>query len=238
MLIPLTAFCVLAVLGSGATASAATANCGSHGHYFDGYGDWSSGYIGTSATIVVRNSPLCSTDTNPESNFSFTWVMIADNDGSSGYAQSGYFHGYGTPIRLAVEDSPSGTTFRRTYVGTATVGAAYDFSVQSGSGTNCPSVVTHCELEMIDGVIYQSTGFDPAKRWTAPFSNEWLGETTWTNSDISGTSANKSAFTNLDVEDTIDGFIGHAYTNGSASPVNPRGQRSAWSSTSFSIWSS
>lgn len=215
-------------------AHAELESCGAAGSYFDGYGygDGPSGYVGTAAAIKVQHSALCQTDTNPGTNFSYTWTMIANFDGESGYAQSGYFHGYGQAIKHAVEDNPTGSApVRRTYIPGAVVGDYYAYSVVY-TGGSCS-----CILERIANTTYQQTNFHPYNRWQWPWTNEWFGETKYKASDVAGYVNNKAEFASLDVQDTTDGFIGHAYEN-YGTQSNPRGQRSAWSSSSFSIWSS
>lgn len=110
------------------------------------------------------------------------------------------------------------------------VGSTHRYSVYYAAGCACIR-------EAVDGVVRQSTNFDPLKRWTKPWFNEWSGETTHTSSDISGRAATPATFYNMDVADSNDGFIGHGYKNFVLYPVHPRGKRSDVSGNSFSIWS-
>lgn len=211
------------------SADAALSSCGANGSTFDGDGYYRSGYEGVAAVITVRNSALCTSVTNSTYNFSYTWSMLAAYDGVSGYSQSGYYHGYGKAVQFAVEDNPTGTaTLRRKYISGAQIGANYEFLVQYSSGC-------HCMEEMVGGVIEQTSNFNPYTSWSRPFSAEWYGETKYPGSDLSGTNSARSTFSSMDLDDTVDGFIGHAYVNDGSTSHRNSG-RTSFSNNSFAIW--
>lgn len=68
------------------------------GLYSDTVGPGGS-YQGTSAVMVNNTAPICDDNTNPAQNFTYTWVMIAQNQSGAGagtgFAQVGFFRGYG-----------------------------------------------------------------------------------------------------------------------------------------------
>lgn len=219
---------------SGSPAVAATASCGVATNLFTGYGYYGNlQYEGVSANITVRNNALCTSDTNPGTNFAYTWVMTAAHGGTAGYAQSGFYHGYGQSVKFAAEDNPNGTTVppRRTYYpALPTVGAKYSFKVVYVSSCACME-------ESVGGVVIQRSNFNPYSRWTQPFAQEWYSETTHPGSNVPGTSGAKTTFSSMNVADTIDGFIGSGPTTWKHND-QPRTNLSAVTNNSFSLWSS
>lgn len=234
---------VAACLMSPSSAESATTDCGSQLTQFTGYGYYlgSPSYVGTRASIVARNMALCSTVTDPHFNFTYTWVMIANFDGTSGWAQSGFYRGYGQSAVHAVEDNPDGTFLppRRRYIGHPVYGTAYNYEVRPGTSAEClsqPGGVVNCMVELVQGTIYQATNFAPSSRWTTPYANEYFGETKFPGSDMPGTSTARTTFSSIDVYSPGVGFIGSAPQN-SVSNENPRSHLTSYSNSSFSLWS-
>ncbi len=180
----------------------AVGTCGTpRNSYFDGYlAPFGAGSAeGSYGELATRAAGECRTNTNPGSNFSTAWVMIANgNQGSSGggYVQSGFYHPYNQCTTYFAQMRPNNASnFQSKFSGCiATDGTVHDYGERYGS--DC-----HCEYAKVNDAVFMTSTFNPYSDWSYPFDPQFFGEAIYLESDMPGSASTPTTFNNLQYED-------------------------------------
>lgn len=213
--------------------------CGTNQQFLDGFASFDSPnrVEGVRANLTARRGALCDTDQRPDFNFSTSWVLLVGGNGSSGYAQSGYFARYGQPLRYFAEYDADGVgvgaNFVRVFDAEVPLGSVHTPWVQYVSGSY------NLRLNY-DTTILLITPFNPFVNWPQPFSPQFLGETRYQESDMPGTVGARAAYRTVQVQR----FDNNSFVNGDYSaPYRGFGsyglgryRRQLYDNTAWDIW--
>jgi hypothetical protein len=199
----------LTVPASPQIALAAT-NCGSAGHYFDGFSKKGTAtYLswGTSAWITVQGTSICPDASDPSCNGVLAWTMITANDGN-GWAQTGFLKWYGglTHDFMQWTRCRSGCTVHTVELGTHRFAGdqhLYQEKYGSSSQFGCPNSA-HCLAMRVDGDTFATTDFDPNGIWSGPWVNQYFGETLYAGSDVPGNVSNMTEYHLMAIQQSSD----------------------------------
>lgn len=200
---------VLLIVGLFALPSWATA-CGTHANFFDGrthdpstgepYGAW--------AEINVRNAELC---TPTDQTDSTAWTMIGrDND--QGYFQVGYVKNNNGRFKFTETNKDGGSNFTFETYGIVNLDSKWGFKsrIESdgyGHMSFCSPKPNPVCSEL------KKTGWKPFDTWSGTKAH-FYGETQHTQTDVPGTSSNKTNFSEVQ---EIKGS--GSWYSGSTSPI-------------------
>lgn len=184
---------LLALSPAGPPAQAAT-TClaqGASNYVFDGTAQQTTTYADY-ANLDTQQAALCTTGNSASA--SAAWVMIAGGGSGNGYAQVGILTQRGVPqmnyfVQWARDyPTPAGTPFYSSFEGVASGSHNYQVLYDFNQGA----------LQLwTDSTMYTQTTFDPAVSWTAPWVNEWEGETHDPGDDMPGTASSPEHFSYL-----------------------------------------
>lgn len=177
---------------AGPPANAVISTCGTPGPWFVGYagpGTTGAYYEGAAADITVRNTANCTTDTDPISNFSNSWAMIAGGDMSGegdladGWAQVGFERGASGSLKhfgQQTSDRTYADLVTRYSVGSPSSGQSFRYS--NNWIANC-----YCLKSYIDTTVWIQSDWNPFEEpWTAPFSPQFVAESAYRENDVPG----------------------------------------------------
>jgi hypothetical protein len=223
-------------------AHAEVYKCGTYhaSSLFDGYSDASNDpdyWEGVSASIVVRSGSVCDTDTSGN-NVSVAWTMVASNAGKGGYAQSGYYRYYGSPLYHFAQYRQTATSKYVTKFSTNTIAAGGTYRYWQQSVYNSAAAQWQIRDNYNTTIILQ-TNFNTFSAWTLPLSVQFEGETKYAESDIPGTTSAKAHFSSMQVQRFSDnGFQAGlpALYGPAAGQTSTRYKRSAVAGNAFDIW--
>ena len=209
-------------------------------NYFDGYYSYAAGplpggtFEGSSAFVRHRRGEVCDTgSTNPQVNFNTSWVMVAANLSQGpyrGYAQVGYFRGYGDIPHYFVEFKKNAAdSFHRYFYdtwGLPSYGELHQLTVGYGAGAIWMTV---------DSTSLAHTPWDPYAAdafntfGTGPMETQLNSEATYTGSDVPGDYTYRTTWDSI----LVQTWNGHQWT-GSLPTYYTSGPTSArWTQTSF-----
>lgn len=181
-------------------ASAAIYQCGIYGSRWTGWTTAdhsgpqpSSGIEGSSSYIYTNyQSNLCSTDDDPDYNFSLSYNMVYDASRDN-YAQAGTFWGYGLPcVYSFVEQTQSNHQPFRELIACTNDGERHAYRNLMTGQYNVTSSV--------DGINYMISSYNPFALWDSPFDIQFMGETKYLQSDVPGIESSKEQFTAMGVQ--------------------------------------
>ncbi|MHB8378744.1 MAG: hypothetical protein ACYDB2_02355 [Acidimicrobiales bacterium] len=173
-------------------SSGATTTCGPSGHWNAGLGRTPQTNYYVQANITTNIPGLCGATYSS----SAAWTMIANSDltipSGFGYAQSGYLRTYGNSTVMFSE-----------YLQCATCGFHRRTGAAPPSGSPLYDEVYNFSLGAIqmyvdnNTYLLDTTNFDPAFSWTAPWVPQWSGETHAQGDDMPGSASAPTYFSNL-----------------------------------------
>ena len=147
-------------------------------NYFDGFDTRTLHTYGSYAYLNVRVGALCTGG----SGTSAAWTMVADDyyTGNGGYAQSGYasIQGHITARPFSQWRQAQGYT-------PTTVWCVCTVSTTTLYATNYHFNTGHLYM-YVNNSVYDSTNFDPAVSWSAPWDSQYFGETWYLGDDMPG----------------------------------------------------
>jgi len=198
----------VAVPASPAAASYPT--CGTLGHYFDGYYNYSPGPLqvseGNSAALTVRYGSVCDSDTSADTvigglttNPSASWEMLngaADSSGhGTGYSQAGFLRWYGSSDYSFAEYNDFHGQYNRKddFAHPLSQGSTYKYQTQYNPGCTCLQ-------NLAAGVQINQTSFNPTGTFATPWQLQYFGEVHYRESDIPGNPTVKTNFTHIQRE--------------------------------------
>lgn len=215
------------------TAGAQIPQCGVRSNYFDGMARFGAWYMGSQAYIKTRWGFVCDTDTDPISNFTNSWSMIASG-AFNGWAQSGFERGYGGSLRFFAQQYNGATgSLQTVYGGLTQAGEVHRYWQQTLN--DCPGLAW-CIHSNIDLTRFLTSTFNPFTYWVQPFSQQFFGETAYRESDMPGRSSSRTSFSDIQVQDywgnwaPIPSPFLTGYVDSTRWGLQPT------SSTSFDIW--
>jgi hypothetical protein len=162
-------------------------------------------FEGTSANIIENSSPICDTGIqDPNENFTFVWTMIHQNNAAPGgpnygYAQVGYFRGWGQPCPYFAteQDDKYPDNFSRfihSEYGCLQPNGVNQFWVQYIPSLNRGAG----GLSMnVDTTMMNTTSWNPYEQWdlsAGPFLPEIAAETKYLGSSVPTTNFSSIQF--------------------------------------------
>lgn len=190
---------------------------------FDGHGAYNSNgndgspYRGVVGDISTRIGYSCDVPSGPPSwyksayNFTTSWVMLANPDGASGYAQAGYFRYDAGAITSYAEFNPDGgaTDYTRIFPAVLSVGTTHRYKVDLTAGC-VDGGVSHTCLDMyVDGTVELHTSFDPITQWGhGQWAVETYGEVKDAYSDMPGAYGSSCFFSGFGTKTSTQNYVG------------------------------
>lgn len=162
---------------------------GYQSNYFDGFDTRTITTYGAYAYISTKVGALC---TGSGQGASAAWTMVGGNYNSStdGYAQSGYaaITGHSTARYFSQWVQTLSGVPVTVWGGSASGSVLYLTTYDFGAG----------RLKMYVGsTVYDTTNFDPALVWSAPWDSQYFGETWEPQDDMPGVAATHAQLTNI-----------------------------------------
>ena len=156
--------------------------CDARGNYFAGYVKFPTNehWEGASAVLIstTRSVSLCGND-QFTANFSNSWTKIAAGNGA-GWAQSGFIRRYGQlSYHFAQTKANTGYMATTLYGSSVADGELHQYWQQWLPDCGC----IHSN---VDSTRFIDSWFDPFAWWQAPFSPQYMAETSHRSSDIPG----------------------------------------------------
>lgn len=145
---------------------------------------------------------LCTGYASPTYNFVTAWSMVASNNSSGGYAQSGVIYRWGDscPREFAAQNQYGTTNGEvRQYGGCSTPGSVRQIWQQMVGGP-CPLVRSNIGATN----LLQSTWSPHCGSWTFPLDVEVMGEANFVDTDVPGNPGSHAIFGNMLVQRYID----------------------------------
>jgi len=223
----------------GVASPAFAGACGADGptSRFLGWGNWGSPtYLieGVSAVMTAEPANLC-TGSVPFNLYS-AWVMLANSDGKSGYAQAGFFRiAGGSQVAYAEWNQFGDGNYFRTYGSIVANGQSNRYWVQYDPASNW--LWMNFETTRISHSGFPL--FGAGATWTAPFAHEDLGEIKYLASTMPGTVAAPVVWSDLRIESYSNTWssIPDPYLTRHAPNQDPtHWKTAAISPTSVKIW--
>lgn len=191
---------------------------------------------GVKATMTTPGGyVLCTSVTNPKTNFSTAWVMVQGSSSGTGYVQDGtmYRYGFSCPEWFA-EESSDGTNFTDYYLDSCAPqddtthniqvsyvngGSGYHFQEVAGQG----SLIHNSSLNLS---IIKGTVFTP-----------YNAEVRYEESHVPGSASTPVTFTNMEQQNlSNDSWYDDCGNTAFATGAFPYGGRSTNSCDSTSLW--
>jgi len=157
------------------------------------------------------------------------WEMVF-SQGGHGWVQAGIEWTLGNAKQFFAQENATGCYAAGCYhtaldPDPVSYGVPYTFVSKWYSGCQC-------EISTVNGNYLSNSSFNPFGSWVFPFNNAWDGETYNTNSDINGTAATPTHFTDMQVQL----YFGDSWTP--ELPANATAQNDApwtWNQSSLGI---
>ena len=214
--------------------------------YFAGWGHdnrlRSQYFEGASGFITVRDGLPCSAPSSPSTNFTASWVMIADNQ-SKGWVQVGFLRRSDlSGVRWFSQSVQRVGFFPDTWISPETwvsgqVGTSHAFRVLWDPACYYSEGQTHaCEKSIIDSTTVAVSSFDPFGNWASPFLPMFFAETKNMASDVTGSAAAKTSFWGLGAQ-----LYNDQLTNMTCTMLGRNDNPTRWSAspstcTAFDVW--
>jgi hypothetical protein len=192
-------------------------------------------FEGASGYIMVRDGRPCSAPSNPSTNFTASWVMIADNQ-AKGWVQVGFMRRSDlSGVRWFSQSVQRTGYYPDTWISpeawvTGQVGTNHAFRVLWDPACYYSEGQTYaCEKSTIDSTTVAVSTFNPFGNWASPFLPMFFAETKNMASDVTGSAAAKTSFRALGAQKYDD-----TLTNMTCTMVGRNDNPSRWSTSASS----